>query len=98
MAGEPKGDSGDVASNESSSVTETRMNKAQKKKKTGIFSRIWNAVFRSHGDDFEKRLKHISKEEVTVLSRIRRRSQNWRRFTRHFIVLSVLLEVKLFCT
>lgn len=92
MAREPKGDSGDVASNVSSSVTETQMNKTEKKK-SGVFSRIWNSVFRSHGDDFEKRLQYISKEEASVLSRIRKRSQKWRRITRHFILFSVLLEV-----
>ncbi|KAI5660744.1 hypothetical protein M9H77_20067 [Catharanthus roseus] len=93
MAEEPKKDSGDVDSNMSSSVTETEINKTKKKKKKGIFSRIWNAIFRSHGDDFEKRLQHISKEEAAVLSRIRKRSQNWRRITRHYILLSVLSEV-----
>ncbi|XP_022732613.1 uncharacterized protein At2g24330-like [Durio zibethinus] len=64
-----------------------------KKKGKGLLSRIWNAIFRIHGDDFEKRLQHISKEEAVVLARIKRRSQTWRRMIRHLIVFSVILEV-----
>ncbi|XVE53455.1 hypothetical protein DITRI_Ditri03aG0004500 [Diplodiscus trichospermus] len=64
-----------------------------KKKGKGVFSRLWNAIFRIHGDDFEKRLQHISKEEAAVLARMKRRSQTWRRMIRHLIVLSVILEV-----
>lgn len=64
-----------------------------KKKGKGLLSRIWNAIFRTHGDDFEKRLEHISKEEAAVLSRMKRRSQTWRRMIRNFIAFSVILEV-----
>nr|XP_043619464.1 uncharacterized protein At2g24330-like [Erigeron canadensis] len=64
------------------------------KKKRGIFSRIWNAVFRLRsGDDFEKRLQFISKEEATLLSRIKRRSLRWRITARNLIIFSFLLEV-----
>jgi len=28
-----------------------------KKKRRGFLSRIWNGIFRLHGDDFEKRLQ-----------------------------------------
>ncbi|EPS73800.1 hypothetical protein M569_00957, partial [Genlisea aurea] len=65
----------------------------KKKKKKGVLSTLWNAVFRARGDDFEKRLQNISKEEATVLSRIAKRSQNVRRMTRHLIISSVLCEV-----
>lgn len=64
-----------------------------KKKGKGVLSRVWNAIFRIHGDDFEKRLEHISKEEAAVLARMKRRSQTWRRMIRHLIVFSVILEV-----
>ncbi|KAI4337399.1 hypothetical protein L6164_015823 [Bauhinia variegata] len=64
-----------------------------KKKRRGIFSRIWNGLFRLHGDDFEKRLQYISKEEAAVLSRMSRRSQSWRRTTRQLIFFSVIFEV-----
>ncbi|XP_021276629.1 uncharacterized protein At2g24330 [Herrania umbratica] len=64
-----------------------------KKKGKGVLSRVWNAIFRIHGDDFEKRLEHISKEEAAVLARMKRRSQTWRRMVRHLIGFSVILEV-----
>ncbi|XP_065857210.1 uncharacterized protein At2g24330-like [Euphorbia lathyris] len=63
------------------------------KKPKGIMSRIWNGVFRLHGDDFEKRLQNISKEEAAVLGRMKRRSLTWRKMTRHLIVFSVIFEV-----
>ncbi|KAK4352563.1 hypothetical protein RND71_028081 [Anisodus tanguticus] len=67
--------------------------KTKKKKKKGFLSRLWNSLFRSKKDDFEKRLQNISKEEAAVIARINKRSQNWRRMTRHLIILSVLFEV-----
>lgn len=68
-------------------------NKNKSKKKTGILSRIWNTVFRSRSDDFEKRLQYISKEEATLLSRMKRRALRWRRTARNIIIFSVILEV-----
>ncbi|XP_023765183.1 uncharacterized protein At2g24330 [Lactuca sativa] len=67
-------------------------NKSKSKKKTGILSRIWNTVFRSRSDDFEKRLQYISKEEATLLSRMKRRALRWRRTARNIIIFSVILE------
>ncbi|KAE9586984.1 hypothetical protein Lal_00004833 [Lupinus albus] len=64
----------------------------EKKKRKGFFSRIWN-VFRLQGDDFEKRLQHISKEEAAVISRMSRRSRSWRRISRQLIIFSVIFEV-----
>ncbi|XP_028802351.1 uncharacterized protein At2g24330 [Neltuma alba] len=64
-----------------------------RKKRKGLFSRIWNAIFRTHGDDFEKKLEYISKEEAVVLARMSRRSRSWRRTTRHLILFSVIFEV-----
>ncbi|KAK1439636.1 hypothetical protein QVD17_05456 [Tagetes erecta] len=68
-------------------------NKSKKKKKGGFFSRIWNSLFRLRGDDFEKRLQYISKEEATLLSRMKRRSLRWRTTARNLIIFSLLLEV-----
>ncbi|XP_010525836.1 PREDICTED: uncharacterized protein At2g24330 [Tarenaya hassleriana] len=64
-----------------------------KKKRKGFFSRLWNGIFRARGDDFEKRLQYISREEATVLSRMKRRSQTWRKLTRNLIVFSIIFEV-----
>ncbi|KAK4274371.1 hypothetical protein QN277_017600 [Acacia crassicarpa] len=68
-----------------------------RKKRKGLFSRIWNAIFRLREDDFEKRLEYISKEEAVVLARMSRRSRCWRRTTRHLILFSVIFEVIAVC-
>ncbi|KAK9088242.1 hypothetical protein Scep_027324 [Stephania cephalantha] len=68
------------------------------KQRRGILSRIWNGLFRIRGEDFEKRLQHISKEEASVLARMRSRSQSWRRMARNLIIFSVLLEVSFFAS
>ncbi|XP_041999104.1 uncharacterized protein At2g24330-like [Salvia splendens] len=62
------------------------------KKNKGVLCRLWAAFFSLGSNDFEKRLRHISKEEAAVLSRIARRCQTSRRTTRQFIILSVILE------
>nr|GLL17510.1 uncharacterized protein At2g24330-like [Ipomoea trifida] len=92
MEEEVKKDAGDTNSKVPATSTDTEV-KANKKKKKGFLSRIWNAIFRSGRDDFEKRLQHISKEEAAVIERITRRSQRWRRMSRHLIILSVFFEV-----
>ncbi|GMI84415.1 LUNAPARK2.1, LUNAPARK2, LUNAPARK2.2, LUNAPARK A [Hibiscus trionum] len=63
------------------------------KKPKGVLSRVWSAIFRTGGDNFEKRLEHITKEETAVVSRMKRRSQTWRGTIRRLIVFSVVLEV-----
>ncbi|CAI9106113.1 OLC1v1005182C2 [Oldenlandia corymbosa var. corymbosa] len=92
MAEDSKKENGDVDTKVPSTSSDPEVKKEKTKKKKGVFSRVWNAVFRSQGDDFEKRLQHITKEEASVLSRMRRRSQSWKRIRRDFIVMSVLLE------
>ncbi|XP_075089107.1 uncharacterized protein At2g24330-like isoform X1 [Nicotiana tabacum] len=92
MAAEPTKDHDDVADTEPVTSTDNEA-KTKKKKKKGFFSRMWNSLFRSGKDDFEKRLQHISKEEAAVIARINKRSLNWRRMNRHLIILSVLFEV-----
>lgn len=93
MAAEPTKEHIDVAETEPVASSTDNEEKTKKKKKKGFFSMIWNSLFRSKKDDFEKRLQHISKEEAAVIARINKRSQNWRRMTRHLIVLSVIFEV-----
>lgn len=65
----------------------------KEKKSQGLFSRIWNVLFRVKGDDFEKRLNDISKGEATVRSRMNRRSITRRNFIRNLIAFSVFFEV-----
>lgn len=86
MAEESKNDPGEPVTS-----TDTEIKKAKKRK--GVLSRLWGAVFRLRGEDFEKRLQHISKEEAAVLARITRRSNSSRRTTRQLIILSVVSEV-----
>ncbi|KAM6559595.1 hypothetical protein CsatA_028834 [Cannabis sativa] len=73
-------------------TTASEVGKKKKKVRKGIFSRIWNGIFRINGDDFEKRLQYISKEEATVLARIKRRSQTWRPIIRYLIIFSLIFE------
>ena len=81
-------------SNKEAPATETKESgTAVKKTQRGLISRIWNGLFRLHGDDFEKRLQHISKEEASVLARMKRRSQSWRRMIKNLIIFSVIFEV-----
>ncbi|KAM0025885.1 putative Lunapark family protein [Helianthus debilis subsp. tardiflorus] len=47
-------------------------------------------------DDFEKRLRYISKEEATILARMKKRSTRWRKTARNLIVFSVLPKLKVF--
>ena len=62
--------------------------------------RIWSALgfigslfFRANKHDFEKRLQHLTQEEVTVHRRLKKRTQNWRKVARALIIYSVVGEV-----
>ncbi|PSS24578.1 protein of unknown function DUF2296 protein [Actinidia chinensis var. chinensis] len=80
-------------SNKEDPATETKESGTTvKKQQRGLISRIWHGLFRLHGDDFEKRLQHISKEEASVLARMKRRSQSWRMMIRNLIIFSVIFE------
>ncbi|KAF3613577.1 putative auxin efflux carrier component 6-like [Capsicum annuum] len=89
---ESEKDLGDTAATAPVTSTDNEA-KTKKKKKKGLLSRIWNSLFGSHKDDFEKRLQHISKEEAAVIARTVKRSHSWRRMSRHLIIISVLLEL-----
>ncbi|KAE9586478.1 hypothetical protein Lal_00044675 [Lupinus albus] len=74
-------------------VEEMSRTSNENKGKKGIIYRIWNGIFRSKRDDFEKRLKHISKEEGVVMGRIKKRDFSWRKTSRQIIAFSVIFEV-----
>nr|VDD00641.1 unnamed protein product [Brassica oleracea] len=79
--------------NDSPVAAATSDDSVKKKKQNGFFSRIWNAMFRDKGDDLEKRLEYISKEEANVVSRIKRRSITWRKLTRNLVLSSLIFEI-----
>ncbi|CAO2822049.1 unnamed protein product [Amaranthus hypochondriacus] len=102
MAGEPEENAGPIAETSSLDAVVEENSKNDKKskkgsKKKGVISRIWNGLFGSGNDDFERRLERISKEEKTVINRMRKRAQRWGRMKRHIIIFSVLLELVAVC-
>uniref|UniRef100_A0A0E0KSX5 Lunapark domain-containing protein n=1 Tax=Oryza punctata TaxID=4537 RepID=A0A0E0KSX5_ORYPU len=64
-----------------------------KRKGGGILRMIWRALLGGRGEDYEKGLQYLSKEEVAVHARMHRRAQLARRGVRNLLVLSVLSEV-----
>ncbi|KAL6903711.1 hypothetical protein ACP4OV_004524 [Aristida adscensionis] len=65
----------------------------EKREGAGILGRIWRALFGGRGQDYEKRLQYLSKEEAAVHARMRRRTRFSRRGVHNLIVISVLAEV-----
>ncbi|CAO2043054.1 unnamed protein product [Urochloa humidicola] len=85
-----------VASAAAAAASEAKGKEEEEKEKRegpGILGRIWRALFGGRGEDYEKRLQNLSKEEAAVLARMRRRAQFSRRGVRNLIALSVLGEV-----
>ncbi|KAL8235428.1 hypothetical protein R6Q59_021528 [Mikania micrantha] len=74
-------------------VGEEKNDHTPRKGKKSIFSRFWNGLLRLYDDDFERRLRYISKEETAILARMKKRSTRWRKTARNLIVSYVLLEV-----
>ncbi|KAJ6809711.1 uncharacterized protein M6B38_162790 [Iris pallida] len=66
---------------------------ATRNKKRGLLSRMWRVVFGGRSEDYEKKLKHLSKEEASVHSRMKRRALRTRKAARNIIVFSAILEV-----
>ncbi|ESW33285.1 hypothetical protein PHAVU_001G057800 [Phaseolus vulgaris] len=89
--GDEKGEAKEASAVKES--TEDNAENTKKQKKKGFFSRLWNALFSSNKDDFEKRLQCITKEENTVVARMSNRSRSWRRTSRQLILFSILFEV-----
>ncbi|CAL5030956.1 unnamed protein product [Urochloa decumbens] len=83
-----------VTSAAAAAASETKRKEEEEKREgSGILGRIWRALFGGRGEDYEKRLQNLSKEEAAVLARMRRRALFSRRSVRNLIVLSVLGEV-----
>ncbi|WOL09794.1 hypothetical protein Cni_G18547 [Canna indica] len=64
-----------------------------KKRRSGLFYRIWRGIFGRGSEDYEKRLQYLSKEEAAVQARMKRRAATSMRVVRYLIALSVILEV-----
>ncbi|XP_010251470.1 PREDICTED: uncharacterized protein At2g24330-like [Nelumbo nucifera] len=92
MAEDAKEDQASGENNSLSSDTKKAEREINKRRR-GLLSRVWNGIFRTRAEDFEKRLQHISKEEAAVLARMKRRSQSWRQTARNLIVFSMVFEV-----
>ncbi|MCO5588610.1 hypothetical protein L7F22_042567 [Adiantum nelumboides] len=76
--------------------------RTKQEEKRNILGKIWSSfsvlgfLFQtSSNEDFEKRLQHLSKEEAAAHTRLKRRSQTWRRLARGLIIYSVVLELLL---
>ncbi|KAL2923191.1 hypothetical protein RDABS01_014682 [Bienertia sinuspersici] len=101
MAGESDENVGTVAESSTMDATVEEKPKdekkskdgSKKKKKKGLFARMWNGLFGSRNDDFERRLERISKEEKIIITRMRKRAQSWGSLKRHIILFSVALEL-----
>lgn len=61
----------------------------------GIFSAFGFLFSSSSDDDFEKKLQHLSKEEAAAHTRLKGRTQTWRRLARGIIIYSIVIELLL---
>ncbi|KAI5067238.1 hypothetical protein GOP47_0017766 [Adiantum capillus-veneris] len=57
------------------------------------FSILGHLFHRTSREDFERKLQSLSKEEATVHTRMKRRSQTWRKLAQGVIVYSVIMEL-----
>lgn len=81
-------------SGKSESVVTSRQVKQEQKR--SLVKRVWGLLFHSgSNEDFEKRLQHLSKEEAAAHTRLKRRSQTWRKLAKGLIIYSVVLELLL---
>lgn len=72
------------------------------KPKRSFLGRIWSTFsifghlfYSSSNEDFEKKLKHLSKEEAAAHTRLKRRSQTWTKLARGVIIYSIIVELLL---
>ncbi|XP_068637088.1 uncharacterized protein At2g24330-like [Aristolochia californica] len=93
MADEVDGSKQDLAAGEVSKapVELHKTSETTVKRRPGIFSRIWNGLFRKT-EDLHKKLEHITKEEASIHARMQKRARRWRTTARNIISLSVVLE------
>jgi endoplasmic reticulum junction formation protein lunapark len=80
----------------SAAASGTKRKEEEQREGPGILVRMRRALFGGRGDDFEKRLQHLSKEEADLVPRMRRRAHFSRRGIRNLVVFSVLGEVSQF--
>ncbi|KAG6472802.1 uncharacterized protein At2g24330-like [Zingiber officinale] len=64
----------------------------KRQQRRGFVSRLLRGIFAAD-DDIQKKLEHISKEEASIHSRLKRRAQSSRKIARNVIFLSVIIEV-----
>ncbi|MCO5599263.1 hypothetical protein L7F22_053364 [Adiantum nelumboides] len=90
-----------ISKSEKSDLVGTSRRTTQEEKRN-FLGKIWSGfsilgfLFQTSGnEDFEKRLQHLSKEEAAAHTRLKRRSQTWRRLARGLIIYSVVLELLL---
>ncbi|KAH7388055.1 hypothetical protein KP509_16G055300 [Ceratopteris richardii] len=57
------------------------------------FSILGHLFHRTSKEDFERKLQSLSKEEATVHTRMKRRSQTWRKLAQGVIVYSIIMEL-----
>ncbi|MCO5601775.1 hypothetical protein L7F22_055900 [Adiantum nelumboides] len=57
------------------------------------FSILGHLFHRTSKEDFERKLQNLSKEEAAVHTRMKRRSQTWRKLAQGVIVYSVIMEL-----
>ncbi|XP_020112934.1 uncharacterized protein At2g24330-like [Ananas comosus] len=93
MADDDDGAGAAAAAEEEQEEEET---KTKTKKRSGggggFVFRLWKGIFGGGGDDFEKKLENLSKEEASVHKRLKKRAHSSRRMARNVIALSVGLE------
>lgn len=68
----------------------------KKRQQEGIFSRFWTGLFgRNGGEDYEKSLRSLSKEEAAVQVRNKKRAQWWSNTATNIVIFSFSIEVSI---
>ncbi|KAK8947765.1 hypothetical protein KSP40_PGU007562 [Platanthera guangdongensis] len=94
MAGEDAAADGeDTATSSSAANPQKKGGAPAKSKQKRMVTRMWRGIFGGGGDDYEKRLSYLSREEASVHARMKRRAIRSRGTFRNIIVLSAVLEV-----
>ncbi|XP_042448298.1 uncharacterized protein At2g24330-like [Zingiber officinale] len=64
----------------------------KRQQRRSFLSRLLRGIFAAD-NDIQKKLEHISKEEASIHSRLKRRAQSSRKIAKNVIFLSVIIEV-----
>lgn len=88
--------------NKSDTTEVVTSRQTEHKPKRSFLGRIWSSFsifgrlfYSSSNEDFEKKLKHLSKEEAAAHTRLKRRSQTWTKLARGVIIYSIIVELLL---